>query len=230
MNAAKSRHTDYFNEAENLRKNGKFEKSITLLEELLQTSKKHGDKEKECEILSKLGLLYWNIGNLDQSSNYYKQALYTAEKIGSRSKYEKAQAAINIYYHYIDGKKHRSAGKNQESIKSFQVAIDLARKIRSKEHKVKCLRQLSLTYWNLNNLSKFFSLNEEALKIAEELNHEKEKARSLNNIGLYHEINDNYSKALIYYQRALGIINELNSSKLEESELLNNIAIIYFNL
>jgi tetratricopeptide (TPR) repeat protein len=192
----KAQYEYYFTEADNLRKNGEFEKSITLLEELLQAARKNSDDKKKCEIFLRLGLLYWNLGNLDQSSNYYRQELFTAEKTGLKSKYDKAQTAVSIYNHYADGKKHRSSGQYQESINSFQDAIDLARKIGSREHEVKCLRQLSATYWQLNDLQQFFRLNEEALKIAKELNHRKEESRCLINIGVHYVKKDNYTHAL----------------------------------
>ena len=227
-NEVKSQYTYYFNEADNSRKNGEFEKSISLLEELLQITRKNSDDE--CEIFLRLGLLYWNLGDLDQSSNYYKQALHLAERIGLKSKQQEAKTTIEIFNLYSDGKKYRSSGQYQQSIKSFQEAIYLAKEIRSREHEVKCLRQLSLTYWNLNNLSKFLSLNEEALDIAKALNHKKEEARCLIHIGVYYDKNDNYSKALTYYQIALEIIQNFPRNKTEESVLLHNIGVAYGNL
>jgi CHAT domain-containing protein len=230
INDVKSQYTEYFNEAENFRKNGEFEKSITLLEELLSTAKKINDEEKECEILSRLGLLYWNIGNLNQSSNYYKQALHIAEKISLKSKQQECKTAIKIFNLYSDGKKFRSSGQYQQSIKSFQDAIYSAKESGSREHEVKCLRQLSATYWNLNNLSEFLNLNVEALKIAQELNHKKEEERCLLNIGVYYDKNDNYSNALNYYHRALRISQSFLSNEFTDPDLLNNIGVIYINI
>lgn len=230
INEVKSQYTEYFKEADNFRKNGEFEKSITLLEELLSTAKKNIDEEKKCEIFLRLGLLYWNIGDLDQSSDYYNQALHIAEKLNLKSKQQESKAAIQIFNLYSDGKKYRSSGQYDQSIKSFQESIYLTKEIRSIEHEVKCLRQLSITYWIINNLSKFLTLNEEALKAAQKLNHKIEEARCLNNIGIYYDKNDNYSKALSYYQSSLGIIQNFVSNKTEEANLLNNIGIIYIDL
>ena len=71
---------ELFTVADKLRKEGKFEESITLFEKSLSASKKITDKKKECESLLKLGLLYWNIGQLKDSSVHYENALQLAQK------------------------------------------------------------------------------------------------------------------------------------------------------
>jgi len=142
---------------------------------------------------------------------------------------EESRTALEIYRLYKEGKKFRSSGKYQKSIENFQQAIHLARKLKSKEHEVKCLRQLSSTYWELNNLQEFFSLNKEALTIAQSLNHRKEEGRCLNNIGLFYWKLDNYSKALTYYKDAIKIAKDEKNKK-NKSECLTNIGIIYQEL
>jgi len=218
-----------FTQAEKLRKQGEFKKSIEFLKKSLPIAKKISDKEKECEPLINLGLMFWNVGKLEQSTIYYKQALSLAQKLNLEEQQKICQSALNIYRLYSEGKKFRSSGKYQESIENFQKAIVLANEAKSKEHEVKCIRQLSATYWKLNDLQNFFTLNKEALKIAKKLKHKKEEGRCLNNIGLYYWKVDQYSKALNYYEKAL-IIARYLKNKEEESRNLNNIAIIYMDI
>lgn len=223
----------FFTKAENLKKEGEFNKSIEFFEKSLNIARNLFDVEKECESIIKLGILYWNIGKLKQSTDYYRQANSIAQKFNLKIKQKKSRAAIEIFKLYTEGKKlytegkkSRSLGLYQKSIESLQEAINLAKEIESKEHEVKCLRQLSATYWKLNDLQNFFTLSKEALKIAEELKHKKEQGRCLNNIGLYYWKSNHYSKSLIHYQKALNIARkELN--RVNEAELLSNIGIIY---
>jgi len=189
-------------------------------------ARKIGNKEWEAKCLIGLGILYWNIGELEKSTENYKKALFIAKKFNLKDKLERCRTALEIYRLYKEGKKFRSSGECKKSIESFQQAINLAEKIKSKEHKLKCLRQMSITYWELKNLQTYLSLNEDALNIAQSLNHRKEEGRCLNNIGIFYDKLDNYYKALSYYEDALMIAQALKKGG-EERACLNNIAIIY---
>jgi len=173
-----------------------------------------------------LGLLYWNIGQIEKSLDFYREALFLADKINLKDKRQEILDRIEVYKLYRNGKEYRSQDQHQKSIVSLEKAIALARKIKSKDHEVKCLRQLSITYSGLNDLKKFFSLNEEALKIACKLNHRKEEGRCLNNIGIFYRKLDNYSQALKYYEDALRIAQNENNIK-DKSICLINIGNIY---
>lgn len=220
---------ELFIQAENFRLKGDFDKSIKFFETSLDAAKKIPNRKAECEILIKLGLLYWNIGQLKESLSYYEQALNLSEKLGLKDLQEKCIRAVEIYRLYEEGKKYRDLRKYQNSIDSFNNAIDLARKGESKEHEVKCLRQLSLTYLELNNLNEFYLLNSNALNISEVLNHNKEKGRCLIHLGVYYTKLDNYSKALHCYETALKIARNM-SVKEDIPGCLSNIGEILFKI
>ena len=222
-------YSQHFTLADKLRKDGKFDKSIELFEKSLSIAKRYSDKEKECESLLKLGLLNWNIGQLKESSYHYEQALKLAQKLNLKDLLIENQSALEIYRIYKEGKAFRSSGDYKESIESFQQAIDLARETGSKEHEVKCLRQVSLTYLELSNLKEFSLLNEKALKIARYLNHRREEEQCLINMGYFHWKLDNYSRALNCYEDALAIARDLKNVK-DESKCLNNIGITYADI
>jgi tetratricopeptide (TPR) repeat protein len=152
--------------------------------------------------------------------------LELAEKLDLKYLQEKCRSSLEIYKLYKEGKKTRSSGEYEKSIEYFEQAIHLAEKSRGQEHKLKCLRQLSQTYWELGNYSKFFRLNEKALTIAQSLNNRKEEGICLFNVGIYYWNKDNYSKALSCYEKALIIAQSLKNKK-SESSCLNNIGIIY---
>jgi CHAT domain-containing protein len=173
--------------------------------------------------------LYWNIGKLEDSLINYKQAQYLAERYNFEKMQNKCQNAIKIYNLYKEGKGFRETNEYHKSIESFEKAIFLSRELNSKEHEVKCLRQLSITYEDSNNLKEFFYLNQVALKIAQRLNHKKEKGRCLINIGNFCKKVANYSEALNYYDQALNITRNLEN-KQDESICLNNIGLIYQEL
>jgi len=183
-------------------------------------------KEEEVKCLISLGLLYWNIGELEESLEKYKKALSIAKKFNLKDKQEDCRTALEIYRLYKEGKKFRSSGEYTKSIESFQQAIELAERLESKEHELKCRRQMSFAYRELNKLKKFLSLNKEALKIAEKLKHKKEKSNCLINIGNYYWKLDSYSEALNSYQEAFEIAQILKNKE-NESICLTNIGGIY---
>ena len=219
-----SQYFQFSNQAEQYRLAGEFEKSIDLFEKSFQTAEITHDSEKECMSLMKLGLLYWNTGNLNKSTEKYSSALAIAEKFNLNQQHEEIKNALEIFNLYSEGKNFRSSRKYQQSIGSFQSAIELARKTGSREHELKCLRHLSVTYLRINNLQEFRILNEKALEIAKILNHRTAEGRCLNNLGSYYIKFGNYSKAIGYYEKSLETQDEKNQ---DMADYLNNIGTIY---
>jgi CHAT domain-containing protein/Tfp pilus assembly protein PilF len=173
-----------------------------------------------------LGVLFWNLGQPKESADRYAKALALAQRLGQKDLQHKCSGALKIYEAYSRGKELRSAGRNKESITYFELAVDLARTMKSPEHELKCLRQLSLNYFQLEALKEFFSLNDQALKIARRLNHKQEVGRCLNNIGLFYWRSYSYSKALAHFDESLMIARKVKDDE-EESISLNNIGIVY---
>jgi len=222
-------YSQHFTLADKFRKDGKFEDSIRLFEKFLSAAKKTTNKKKECESLLKLGLLYWNIGQLKESSFHYEHALKLAQKLNLEGLQAESRKALEIYRLYKEGKRFRSSGEYSESIESFELAIDLARETGSKEHELRCLRQMSVAYFELNNLQRYFSFNKDALNIAQNINHRKEEGNCLYNIGLYYWKLDNYSNALNCFEDALKIALALKNIE-DESACLTNIGGIYVKI
>jgi CHAT domain-containing protein/Tfp pilus assembly protein PilF len=215
-----------FTDGEKHLKDGHFEKALESFEASLNYAKSDGNEQGEVECYKNIGLVFWNLGQLDKSEDFYAQAQMLAEKYGIDSVNTEILRYQEIFRLYAEGKTHRTSNNYQGSIVSFQMAIDLAKMNKSQHHELKCLRQLSLTFWELNDLQTFHKLNERCLNIAMDLNHKREIGRAYNNIGLYFWKANEYSKALSYYQEALNIARELND-KVEISACSNNIGLVY---
>ncbi|UCC41630.1 MAG: CHAT domain-containing protein [Candidatus Aminicenantes bacterium] len=225
----KEKYSEYFEQGENFKRQGNYEKSIQFFTQALNLAQKNGEIENEIESFIQLGVLYWNIGQLVKSLSVYQEALSRAEKTRVLDKKVEILNYIKIYELYQGGKDHRSKEEYQKSIENFEKAIELSKQIASKEHQVKCLRQLSVTYSELNDLDELFSLSKEAQKIAFEIKHKKEEGRCLYNIGLYYDAIDNYSQALLHYEEALRI-SRIFRDFFDESDCLTNISQIYIHL
>ena len=220
------KHKASFDSAEAFLKDGEYQDAISKFQETLELAVKQGNDEGRILCYMRLGLLYWNIGELKESSNLYEKALSFAERFDVRHYEEECRKPLEIYQLYTEGKEYRSSGDYDKSIERFEKAIELAKEIKSEAHEVKCLRQLSINYWDTSNFEDFFILNRNALKLALCLNNRREKFRCLNNIGIYQRKAGNYSKALSCYEEAFRVAEELGNKE-EKSAILSNIGNIY---
>ncbi|MBN1224366.1 MAG: CHAT domain-containing protein [Candidatus Aminicenantes bacterium] len=181
------------------------------------------ERKGEVKSLMRLGLIFWNLGQLDKSLPYYKKALLLAERGGFSEEYRECQSIIQIFKFYGRGKQKRDLQDYSASIQSFKTAVKYAREIGSKYHELKCLRQLSLSFWEIYDLQEFYLLNEKCLNLSKNLNHKSEFGKANNHIGLFYWKSNDYSNALYFYQEALRIARELGIEE-EESACLSNIA------
>ena len=216
------------NKGEQSRLRGDFNLSIQCFEEAFVLAKRMDDLSGQVQTLSELGLLFWNIGQIDSSTLSYKKALSLTDKSMPEVQKE-LLSTIDIATLYKDGKHYRNQSQYQHSIASFEQAVALAQKINSKEHLVKCFRHLGVTYWEMNDVDRFYRTTKQALELAKAIHYRIEEARCSYNIGLYYNDIHDYSLALKYYEEALYIFRETNSLS-NESDCLVNISDIYIQL
>jgi CHAT domain-containing protein/tetratricopeptide (TPR) repeat protein len=216
-------------QAESDLENGNFDSAIGRFKEALDISREAGDPAEEATCLTKLGLMSWNIGQVPEAIRYYSDAQQKARESGQNDVLDRCRTVLEAISLYNAGKDYRQSNFLQRSVESFERALGISRRIKNEEITVKCLRQLSLTYWQMNDLKSFLLRNEEALESARKIKHKKEEGRCLNNIGLYHWKSTNYSSALNYFNEALHIARDMNDIQ-NEAECLSNIGGVYFHL
>jgi len=218
-----------FRQGELERMRGDFESSIIRFNEALTISRQASDPAAEAACLVKVGLLEWNMGRVREAEGNFSDAVLKAGVSGQNDVLNYSRAALEIIRLYNAGKDFRLSNALQRSLAAFAEAIALGRKNKSEEFVVKCLRQMSLTYWQMNDLTSFLSNNEEALEIATRLNLKIERGRCLNNLGVHFWKSMDYSKGLQYFQPALRLSKELKDAQME-AECLSNVGIIYTEL
>ena len=212
-----------------LRARGDFSQAIKKNEDALRRSKDRATEGYELTALIQLGILNWNIGEMQESHLYFERALTSAKNQKSSRNEAYCNDAERIYQLYIQAKDKRSSNLHADSITLFKEAIAIARRIGSQEHELKCLRQLSANYWDTNDYDEFYSLNLAALKIAVAVRHHGEQGVCNNNIGLYFWKNSNYSKAIKHIQTALEFAESEGLDK-DKSDCMTNLGLIYLDL
>jgi tetratricopeptide (TPR) repeat protein len=222
-------YTRAFGEGESARARGDFEGAVARFNEALTISRQANDATAEAACLAKLGLLLWNLGRVREAEGNYSEAALKAGNPGPGEVLPNSLAALDIIRLYNRGKDLRLSNALPRSLEAFSEALAIGRRIKGEEFVVKCLRQMSGTYWQMNDLKSFLSSNQEALGIATRLNLKIEQGRCLNNLGLYFWKSTDYSKALRHFQQALFILRPLNDSQ-TEAECVSNIGLISMNL
>jgi CHAT domain-containing protein/Tfp pilus assembly protein PilF len=219
-----------FEKGTTLQHAGEFWDAIRVFEHALGLAKSEKHFKHQLDCLLNLGILDWNIGDLKQSAAFYSEALSLSRKLGINSLAAECTKVLRIHELYMRGKAARMSRRFQQSIGQFEAAIGLGRAIGKSEFELKCLRQLSLNYFDLERMGQFLELNERALGIARQVKHRREEARCLNHIGVYYFKTSRYSKALALYDDALGILKGTDRNETDETDCLNNIALIYLSL
>ncbi len=220
----------HFNIGNENKKAGKFSESIENFGDALRISRQTSEAAAECDALLNLGLLNWNIGKMEESSDYYSAAYKLALKHQFPDYIQIAEKSLEIHRLYSEAKELRNKDFDyQKSKDTYLEAVKISRELNSLEHEVKLLRQLSLVYWDQNSLKEAADQLNNALKIARDINHKLEIMRCLNNLGIYYDNIENYSQALIAYEEASKIAQDVNRQS-TASDIKNNISIIYKNL
>ncbi len=209
--------------------NGNFEEAFQFFQKAHRIAESANNNQEKVNSLQKLALMLWNMGKIEESRETYAKALLVARKQNLIESIEYIAAILEIYELYSKAKEYRNDGDYERSIISFRESIYKARKIKSKEHELKCLRQLSINYWSKEEFQEFFNLNNQALDIADKIKHKQEQGNCLNNIGLYYWKLDNYSEALRCFGKAYDIARAQGDLE-GQAEYLNNTSIVYYGL
>ncbi|MFQ6070203.1 MAG: hypothetical protein ACE5LC_06735, partial [Candidatus Aminicenantales bacterium] len=171
---------------ESLKKIGEFSRAIKVYKEAVRIARRSREYSAEVNSLIKVGVISWNLGKMDDSYDWLNKALHLAREHGFKREIQECLDFLRVHRLYKEGKSYRNKYMYKESIEKFREAIGIARKIGSKEHELKCLRQLGVSYYRNTDLDKFYEMSQRALAISRVLNHKLEEGRCLNNIGLYY--------------------------------------------
>lgn len=208
---------------------GDFETALARLKKALEFSREMKNAQAENDCLFRLGIVSWDSGRIQEAARFFEEASANIRSSGDVELEGICLKAQKIARLYNAAKDHRSSNQFQLSLDDFDQAISLAREIGIEDFELKCLRQESLTYWQMDNAKMFLACNRRGLAIAEKLNHRKEEGRCLNNIGVYYEKLSDYSNALRYFEKAL-LKSYGGLDLITRAECLTNIGITYLEM
>jgi CHAT domain-containing protein/Tfp pilus assembly protein PilF len=215
-----------FYEATSFRSLGEYEKAIQSLLKAHAISRLKGPPFAEAKCLLWLGILEWDLGNVEQSTIYFDRALCKYNNVGDKCAVQYCLKCRELIRLYTIGKMNRTEKLNMLSILKFKEAINLSREIGFLGFEIKCLRQIGLSYWQINELDVFLKCNMRGLELAIRIGQIIEQGRFLNNIGVYYQKQKDFSRALAFFENALTALSG-GANSASEAECLSNIGITF---
>ncbi len=213
-------------QAESFYREGRFEEALKAFLNASAVAEYKGEARKYIGSKYKAGLCYWNLGRTEDSKLEYLRLLKTASGKNLKKEQIEVKKILDVLGLYKLGIELREARDFEKSLHAFQEAIEIADKASKKELKQRIYRQVSIIYWDMNDLKNFYHFNNLSLKLAEQMHHKAEVGKCLNNIGIFYRKSFEYSRALSVYTRALEISRDLGKEK-EESNILHNLGLVY---
>ena len=210
-------------------RSGDFEKAFAAFTEALTSSRKIKDPGGEANCLLKLGITSWDLANISDSGIFFEEALSLAQKSEDVLNERFCKSALGVVHFYDLGKEYRSKNQNQKSLESFDRALALGQETGIEDFALKCLRQKSLTYWQMGDFQAFYACAKRGLEISKKINHRKEMGRCLNNLGAFYQRMYDYSNALKYLGLALPILHSEGDFS-SKAECLTNLGSVYRSL
>lgn len=172
-------------------------------------------------LLLNLGNAYHSISQYENALRNYKAANDLTSKVRDSSVLEGKAAALNgIGLAYADKCRFDS------SLKYFQKAIHILRKIGYREAEAAALNNIGNVYRIQDELKKAMVYYRLALKINKEIASLKGQANCLGNIGNVYLTKDNFREALKHYKEALKIHRDMGN-RVGEANNLGSMGIVY---
>lgn len=216
---------NYLQVAQKNRSQGNYEQAIVYFEKAISLIKKTNLKEEVLEAIEGKGIVLWNLGQMREAANCFKEGLLLAREWKLPLLESFFEACLEVHRAYQEGKDKREKMDYKGAMASFERALYLARKLCCPELELKCLRQASSVYLDQNEIEKFRILNEKGLRIARLLNHTLEEGRFLNNLGLYYLMKSDLIASLAILNKA-SLLIEVKGSKQDLADCLFNLGLV----
>jgi len=213
-----------FDLGKSLRQKGDFERSLEAFGACLAFSPPGSRIALDC--LVNMGILYWNMGRMDESGGRFRQSLQQAQKMGLEQESRTCRAYLDIQELFEQGLSAQSRGELRTSNESFQKALGLAESVRSPAHELKVLRNWSLNFLGASGQQKYLEMNEKAAVLAQSLNHRAEIIKTHKNLAVSNFAKKSYSQSLSHFFKVLDAARMSGNQK-EVLFCLSNVALAY---
>jgi tetratricopeptide (TPR) repeat protein len=174
------------------------------------------------EVYNTLGVIYDELGGVQQSIEYYVKAVKINEKIGDKRKIAANYTNMGMVYY--------DQSVDSLALEYFNKALKIGQEIKNNRLIFSNLMNLGNIEFNRKKYQISLSYYNQAYQLAQQMeDSQRRKALLLNNLAINYEKFNNYSYAFKYGLEALEISRETKNKNLE-AETLNNLGLFYIKL
>ncbi len=193
-------------------------RSMEYLRKATALSEQMGDAKRISSSYLKMCNYLWRKGRLNEAHEALDKVQEHLVSLNN--------AKIKATFHMESGIVYYNEGNYQEAANSFFNAISGYEALGDTLGVAKCLSNIGISYWELEELEQALEYYQRALKIVENTSNESTRASILGNIGLIYRAKGEHDKALDYYHQSLAINKKLDD-KQGASINLQNIGVLY---
>lgn len=191
------------------------EKSIEYYKKALKFEQ---DKRRTAEILDTIGFFNWQLGNLEESIEFYSQSELLFTELNDSLWLGRIYNTLGVCYWGL--------GKGNEALKFYQKAAKIRKGIGDNTGTARVLNNISIIYRSWGLYEDAIKFNKEALTYAFVEKNNYVVAFTYSNIGNYYENVKDYSAALTNYNIGFQYLlkeEEINNSNSYFSEFFGNV-------
>ncbi len=176
------------------------------------------DSIEKARLDNNFGLYYMNIGDYNQSLDYFKKSNEIISERGNDTIKPSNLLNIGIIYQHT--------GADKKALKEFEKVLDIYEKSGNLEGRASVLNRIGEICYDYEKYNEALKRFKEALRIFEIIGVLSQNALCLNNIGKIYYKQGNYEEALKTYKNGLNICVQIGYTK-GRVVILNNIGNIF---
>ena len=146
-------------------------------------------------------MAYYQLGDINQATEYHKQNLTIAEELGDRAGEGRAYYDLGMAYYQL--------GDINQATEYHQHHLTIAKVLGDRAGERRAYHNLGLAYRVLGDFNQAIKYHKQHLTIAEDLGDRADEGRAYHDLGsAYHELDD-FNQAIEYYKQYLSIVKDL---------------------
>ncbi|MFW9917056.1 MAG: tetratricopeptide repeat protein [Candidatus Thorarchaeota archaeon] len=205
-----------FEEAIALRKAGKYQRALQLLERLWAALDSNQYTER-IVCLNEQSECLWRLGQLSKAEDRAREALQLASQsphdLQGKGKAHNNLGMVKIYL-----------GDLQQAEKNLKLSLSIFERLADRTNVGRALNNLGIVYSTLGELDRAGTVWEEALQLHDQ---PQEVAKCLNNLGELERMRGLLDRAEDFYQRSLAIFEQLNNMQ-HVALVIHNLGLVYW--
>jgi CHAT domain-containing protein/Tfp pilus assembly protein PilF len=191
----------------------RLDEARSAYEKALSVARGIGDDLQQAWVLTNLGLLASDQGELREAIDFQNQALEHAKKVGNAK--QEGEILSNLAYAY------KQVSENQQAIKLYKQTLELARSTSLRNLEALAQNGLADISSTLGDFETSLRLYRAALALNRATKDRDKEARAQNNIGTVYTYLGRLAEAQRSFRQALALAREIGDQETQTQVLLN---------